>query len=118
MNYILAHWSEIITALTTLIIAARIIVKLTPTPRDDTALEKVVSFLKHIGLHVKDKAPLLLALLLLPSCAVNRDGQKTFIGITGAGWLSVGKSAVTAAAPVAMGERAKFEARNPKDINP
>lgn len=118
MNYILAHWSEIITALTTLIIAARIIVKLTPTPRDDTALEKVVTALKHVGLHVKDKAPLLLALLLLPACAVNREGEKTFAGITRDGWLFVGKSAVGAAAPVVMSERAKFEPKNPKNINP
>jgi hypothetical protein len=118
MNYILAHWSAIITALTTLIIAARLIVKLTPTPRDDTALEKIVSALKHVGLHVKDKAPLLALLLLLPACAVNSDGAKTFVGITGPGWLAVGKSAVTAAAPVAMSERAKFEAKNPKSIQP
>jgi hypothetical protein len=35
--------------------AARIIVKLTPTPKDDTVLEKIIAFLKHIGLNVTDK---------------------------------------------------------------
>jgi hypothetical protein len=34
-------------------IAARIIVKLTPTPKDDTALAKVVDVLKALGLHLK-----------------------------------------------------------------
>jgi hypothetical protein len=81
------------------------IVKLTPTPRDDTVLEKVVTALKHLGLHVRDKVPLLALCLLLPACATNSDGAKTFGGITGAGWLNIGKSAIVAAAPVAVSER-------------
>lgn len=119
MNYILTHWSDIITALTTLIIASRLIVKLTPTPRDDTALEKVVTALKHLGLHVRDKVPLLSLCLLLPACATNSDGAKTFGGITGAGWLNIGKSAIVAAAPVAVSERSKFQPKNPtQNIQP
>jgi hypothetical protein len=72
MNYILAHWSEIITALTTLIIFARIIVKLTPTPKDDTALDAFVDCLKHLGLVIQEKAQIILVclcLLSLTSCA-------------------------------------------------
>lgn len=70
--YITDHWSDIITALTSIIIGARIIVKLTPTPKDDSALEAFVDFLKHLGLVIKDKAPLLLAflcMLSLTSCS-------------------------------------------------
>ena len=36
------------------VVLARIIVKLTPTPRDDSIVEKVVSVLKTVGLHIKD----------------------------------------------------------------
>jgi len=45
-------WTEIVAAIGAVIIIARIIVKLTPTPKDDSFLEKVVAFLKHIGLHI------------------------------------------------------------------
>lgn len=34
------------------IVLARIIVKLTPTPSDDSVLEKIVSVLKTLGLHI------------------------------------------------------------------
>lgn len=49
-----ANGASIVAALGAIIIAARLIVKLTPTPADDTFLEKVVDFLKHVGLQVKD----------------------------------------------------------------
>lgn len=114
MNYILAHWADIIAALTGVIIAARLIVKLTPTPKDDTALETFVETLKHLGLVIK--SPLIIAalcLLTLPSCAVNSEGVPTFAGVTGSGWASVGKSAFMAAAPVVVSERAKFQPKNP-----
>jgi len=37
------------------VILARIIVMLTPTPADDSILEKVVGFLKAVGLHIDEK---------------------------------------------------------------
>ncbi|MGA1114559.1 MAG: hypothetical protein ACO3TI_06380 [Aquiluna sp.] len=52
-NWITANWTEIVAALGGIVLAARIIVKLTPTPADDSALEKVVNFLKTLGLHIK-----------------------------------------------------------------
>ncbi len=52
-NWITANWTEIVAALGGIVLAARIIVKLTPTPADDSALEKVVKFLKTLGLHIK-----------------------------------------------------------------
>lgn len=54
MDWILANWMEIVAATGGLVIVARIIVKLTPTPYDDTILAKVVDLLKHLGLHVRD----------------------------------------------------------------
>lgn len=52
-NWITENWTEIVAALGGIVLAARIIVKLTPTPADDSALEKVVNFLKTLGLHIK-----------------------------------------------------------------
>ena len=52
-NWITSNWTEIVAAIGGIVIAARIIVKLTPTPADDSALEKVVDFLKTLGLHIK-----------------------------------------------------------------
>jgi len=56
--------------------------------------------------------------LLLCSCSTLPNGEKTFIGITSAGWLNVGKSAAVAAVPVALNERAKASAKNPITIKP
>ena len=53
MNWILNNWQEVINAMAAVMIAARIIVKLTPTPADDSALSKVVDVLKALGLHIK-----------------------------------------------------------------
>lgn len=43
---------DVIAAIGAVIILARLIVKLTPTPKDNTWLERVVVWLKHIGLHI------------------------------------------------------------------
>lgn len=50
MNWILAHWTDLVAAFGGVVLAARLIVKLTPTPADDSVLEKIVTFLGHIGL--------------------------------------------------------------------
>jgi hypothetical protein len=58
MNIIIwlqAHAQDIVTILGGVVIAARVIVKLTPTPKDDTLLETFVNGLKHIGLHIEKK---------------------------------------------------------------
>jgi hypothetical protein len=52
ITYIIAHWADIVTAASGVVIAARVIVKLTPTPRDDSVLESIVTTLKHLGLHI------------------------------------------------------------------
>ena len=48
-------FTEVVAAVGAVVIIARIVVKLTPTPNDDSWLEKVVTFLKHLGLHVSDE---------------------------------------------------------------
>lgn len=53
MNWILNNWQEIVNAMAAVMIGARIIVKLTPTPADDTLLAKAVDVLKTLGLHLK-----------------------------------------------------------------
>ena len=52
-NWITSHWTEIVAAVGGVVLAARIIVKLTPTPKDDSILEKIVNFLKSVGLQIK-----------------------------------------------------------------
>ena len=81
-------WSGLIAAIGAVIIAARLIVKLTPTPADDTALEKVINFLKHVGLNVKTVAFILLpaALILLAAgCSSNAIPSGTTAGINATG---------------------------------
>jgi hypothetical protein len=53
ITWITSNWQEIVAAAGGMIIAARVIVKLTPTPKDDSVLEKIVNFLKGVGLHIK-----------------------------------------------------------------
>jgi hypothetical protein len=50
MNWILAHWQDIVMAAGGIVMTARVIVKLTPTPKDDSILEKIIAFLSHLGL--------------------------------------------------------------------
>lgn len=53
ITWVTENWQEIVAAVGGIVILARVIVKLTPTPKDDTFLEKAVNFLKGIGLHIK-----------------------------------------------------------------
>ena len=54
MNWITENFTNIMAVIGAIIVLARIIVKLTPTPSDDSILEKVVKFLKAVGLQIKD----------------------------------------------------------------
>lgn len=50
--FVQSHWLEIVAAYTSLVTIASIIVKLTPTLKDDDALKAVVSFIgKYIALN-------------------------------------------------------------------
>jgi hypothetical protein len=50
ISYITSHGTEIVTIAGAVVMTARLIVKLTPTPADDSVLEKIVNFLSHVGL--------------------------------------------------------------------
>ena len=50
VNWITSHWVELSAAATTIVFGARIIVKLTPTPKDDSVLDGIVKLLKQVGL--------------------------------------------------------------------
>lgn len=55
VNWVTGNWETIVALVGGIVLLARIIVKLTPTPADDTFLEKIVNFLKGVGLHIDDK---------------------------------------------------------------
>jgi hypothetical protein len=55
ISFVAANHQQIVEATVSLVLAARLIVKLTPTPADDSVLEKVVGFFKHLGLHIDKK---------------------------------------------------------------
>lgn len=74
LDWLIEHWTEIVAVAGAIVIIARIIVKLTPTPKDDAILAKVIEVLKTIGLSLADtprKPPpaALILLLLLPLVA-------------------------------------------------
>lgn len=52
ISYVVTHADDIIAIIGGIVVTARIIVKLTPTPKDDSVLEKIVGVLKHLGLHI------------------------------------------------------------------
>ncbi len=67
-----AEWITLGTAALVAVVAlARIIVKLTPTPDDDTFLEKIIAFLKIIGLHIP-------ALLLVSLCGCTEPAPAAY----------------------------------------
>ena len=55
LPWITENMTSIVAVAGAIVILARIIVKLTPTPADDSILEKVVGFLKAVGLHIDEK---------------------------------------------------------------
>jgi hypothetical protein len=56
-QYITENAQALLGALGAVVVAARLIVKLTPTPADDTFLDRIVTVLKHVGLHIEPKGP-------------------------------------------------------------
>ena len=54
MTWLGEHWTDIVAIVGGVVMTARIIVKLTPTPKDDAWLAKAVEFLKQVGLQLKD----------------------------------------------------------------
>ena len=55
MEWIIANWESILLIISGVISVASIIVKLTPTPKDDAILSKVAKFLEVIALNKSKK---------------------------------------------------------------
>jgi len=53
MEWITNNWETVLLIITSIISLASVIVKVTPTPKDDAILAKVLNFLKIIGLYKK-----------------------------------------------------------------
>jgi hypothetical protein len=54
MEWITSHWQEILAWIGGIVTAASIIVKLTPTPKDDAFLAKVIKVLAALSLFNPD----------------------------------------------------------------
>jgi len=52
IDWITHNWQTLTAGVGAVVILARIAVKLTPTPKDDSILAKVVDVLKSIGLKI------------------------------------------------------------------
>jgi hypothetical protein len=52
-----AIWLRVLSIAGTVVLVAKAIVKITPTPKDDTILDSVITFLKHLGLSTPPDKP-------------------------------------------------------------
>ena len=55
MNFLIDNWQNIAAALTFFVGGARIVVMLTPTPKDNAFLDGFVKVLKVFSLHIEKK---------------------------------------------------------------
>ena len=55
LSWVTENLASIVAVAGAVVMLARVVVKLTPTPADDSVLEKVVSFLRTVGLHIDKK---------------------------------------------------------------
>ena len=53
MDWIVSNWDTVLLIVTSIVTLASLIVKLTPTPKDDAILAKIINFFKVIGLYKK-----------------------------------------------------------------
>ncbi len=51
INWFVQNWTTVLNIIAYIISAASLIVKLTPTPNDDTALAKIIDILKKLALY-------------------------------------------------------------------
>jgi len=55
LSWVTENLASIVAVAGAVVMLARVVVRLTPTPTDDSVLEKIVAFLKTVGLHIDDK---------------------------------------------------------------
>lgn len=54
MEWIMVHWKDVLAVIGAVVTAASLIVKLTPTQKDDTVLAKVIKILSALGIFNPD----------------------------------------------------------------
>lgn len=54
MEWITAHWKDILAIIGAVVTAASLIVKITPTQKDDTVLAKIIKILAVLGIFNPD----------------------------------------------------------------
>lgn len=54
MNWIIEHWKDVLAVIGGIVSVASLIVKLTPTQKDDNVLAKIIKFLAAIGIFNPD----------------------------------------------------------------
>lgn len=54
IDWIMAHWKDILAVIGGVVTVCSIIVKLTPTQKDDTVLAKIIKILAALGLFNPD----------------------------------------------------------------
>jgi len=57
VDWILENWQTLVAIAGAVVMAARLIVKLTPTPKDDAWLARIIDVLKAVGLHIDPNKP-------------------------------------------------------------
>lgn len=57
MDFIIENWEEISIAVASLVTAASIIIRMTPSKKDDAIFNKVVGFFSALGLKAGFKVP-------------------------------------------------------------
>jgi hypothetical protein len=57
VDWILENWQTLVAIAGAIVMAARLIVKLTPTPKDDAWLARIIDALKAVGLHIDPNKP-------------------------------------------------------------
>jgi len=55
MEWLEANWVNLVAIVGGIVTSASLIVKMTPTQKDDAILAKVIAFLKVVALYKKDK---------------------------------------------------------------
>lgn len=54
MEWITQHWEDVLAIIGGVVTTASVIVKLTPTPKDNSVLEKIIVILSALGLFNPD----------------------------------------------------------------
>lgn len=55
MNWIMEHYQDIINIVVSVFVTARLVVLITPTPKDDAWLAMLIDWAKKLGLHIDKK---------------------------------------------------------------